>query len=213
MPKVRAKHRFEGVLEEKYCLKCDKWKLLKEFHKHKQKWDGLHSRCKVCHSIAYENRRRKIGIKPRRLAEHRFEGALEEKHCLTCDEWKVLKEFSKDKRAWDGLQSSCKGCTKIAQEKRRRELGIKPKALPKHRFQGDLEEKQCSKCDEWKVLKEFNKDKTRWDCLESRCKGCKAIAHKNQMSTEHGRERIRAQGRKANRKRTAQDVIMSNTIS
>ena len=137
---------------------------------------------------------------PRR-AEHRFQGALEEKHCLKCDEWKVLKEFHKDKRVWDGLQSRCKVCRNIFREKKRRELGIKPKALAKHRFQGDVEEKHCLGCNEWKVLKEFNKHKHTWDGLHSQCKGCIAIAYNKRMSTELGRERKRAQGRKCDRKR------------
>ena len=89
MPKVRAKHRFEGVLEEKYCLKCDKWKVLKEFCNDKTKWDGLQSSCKICQNIAQEKRRRKLGIKPKRTehrssycrAKHRFQGEEEEKHC------------------------------------------------------------------------------------------------------------------------------------
>ena len=132
---------------------------------------------------------------PRRRVQHRFEGILEEKHCSTCDEWKVLKEFSKHKITWDGLESRCKVCRSIADEKRRRKLGMKPRRT-EHRFQGDLEQKHCLTCDQWKVLKEFNKHKHNWDGLESRCKGCKAVAHKKQVSTEFGRERVRTQQRK-----------------
>jgi len=134
---------------------------------------------------------------------HRFQGTQEEKQCSGCDAWKVLKEFSKNKRSWDGLCYRCKACQKIAQEKRRRKLGIKPRLLAEHRFQGDLEEKQCSKCDEWKVLKEFFRDKTSRDGLESRCKGCHAFANKKRKSTELGRERVRAQATKNRRKRRA----------
>ncbi len=138
---------------------------------------------------------------PRLLAEHRFQGDLEEKHCLRCDEWKALKEFSKHKRSRDGLQSSCKGCDVIAKKKRKRKLGIKPRLLAEHRFQDDLEEKHCLKCDEWKLLKEFNKFKRKWDGLQSHCKKCVEIAYNKRTSTEHGRERVRAQGRKSRRKR------------
>ena len=140
---------------------------------------------------------------PRLLAEHRFQGDLEEKHCLRCDEWKALKEFSKSKRISDGLQSNCKVCQNIAKEKQRRELGIKPRPLAEHRFQGALEEKHCLKCDEWKVLKEFNKNKTASDGLQGRCKGCAATAYKKKVSTELGRERVRARLRKAQEKRRA----------
>ncbi len=117
MPGSRVQHRFQGELEEKYCSKCDDWKVLKEFHKHKQKWDGLRSRCKVCDVIDQTKRRRKLGMKPMLVAEHRFQGALEEKHCLGCDQWKVLKEFFKSKGKWDGLGSRCKECAATAYKK------------------------------------------------------------------------------------------------
>ena len=78
-----------------------------------------------------------------------------------------------------------------------------PLPRAQHRFQGDLEEKKCSKCDEWKVLKEFHKRKATSDGLVSRCKGCRTVSRKKQMSTEQRRERRRAQARKASRKRVA----------
>ena len=140
---------------------------------------------------------------PKPRSEHRFQGALEEKHCSKCDEWKLLKEFYKKKASWDGLISRCKVCHNTADTKRRRKLCIKPKPQPEHRFQDEIEEKHCLLCDEWKVLKEFGKNKRRLDGLQSQCKECFAIAHKKRMSTEHGRERVRAQGRKSDRKRIA----------
>ena len=118
MPRPRVQHRFQGDLEEKHCSTCDEWKVLKEFSKNKKKWDDLRSICKVCDNIAAEKKRRKLGIKPRSFAEHRFQGALEEKRCLGCDDWKVLKEFSKNKRSWDDLDSRCKGCLNIAAKKK-----------------------------------------------------------------------------------------------
>jgi len=146
---------------------------------------------------------------PKPRVQHRFKGILEEKHCSGCDDWKLLKEFSKNKRSWDGLQSSCKVCQNIAKNKWRRKLGIKPRLLAehrssycraKHRFKGEEEEKHCSGCDEWKMLKEFYKCK---DGLQSHCKVCKAIAHKKKMRTEYGRELVRSQTRNNNRKRRA----------
>ncbi len=140
---------------------------------------------------------------PRPRVQHRFQGALEEKHCSGCDQWKVLKKFSKNKASWDGLVLRCKVCNVISLKKWRRKLGMKPRSRVQHRFQGALEEKKCSKCDEWKVLKEFYKDKKSWDGLCCMCKGCKLIARKKMMSTELNRERVRAQQRKYHKKRTA----------
>ena len=135
--------------------------------------------------------------------QHRFQGDLEEKKCSGCDQWKVLKEFHKNKATWDGLCCRCKVCHDIANEKRRRDLGMKPRSFAEHRFQGVLEEKHCLKCDEWKVLKEFSKSKNTWDGLDTRCKVCDVIARKKRISTELGRERVRAQVRNNNRKRRA----------
>jgi len=143
---------------------------------------------------------------PRPRVQHRFQGALEEKHCSGCKEWKALKEFGKDKEKWDGLQNRCKVCQNIDSEKRRRKLGIKPQRT-EHRFEGALEKKHCSKCNKWKVLKEFSKNKHKWDGLQVRCKVCMVIAYKNQVSTELGRERRRAQSRKSVRKRRANGKI------
>ena len=72
-----------------------------------------------------------------------------------------------------------------------------------HQFENKIEKKQCTVCDQWKVLKEFGKDKATWDGLKCRCKVCEVIARKKQMSTEHGRERVRAYSRKSERKRRA----------
>jgi hypothetical protein len=202
MPKPRVQHRFQGEIEEKHCSKCKEWKVLKEFNKHRVLWDGLLNRCKVCQNIAKEKQRRERGMKPRSLAEHRFEGALEEKHCLKCDEWKVLKEFNKHKKASDGLQSHCKKCNVISLEKYRRKLGMKPQRT-EHQFENKIEKKQCTVCDQWKVLKKFFKQEERWDGLETRCKVCHNIAYKKKMSTDHGRKRRRAQVRKCLRKRIA----------
>ena len=200
MPR-RAEHRFQGALEKKRCLGCDEWKVLKEFTKHKAMWDGLLNKCKVCRNIYRTRCRREQGIKARLLAKHRFEGALEEKHCLKCDKWKVLKEFNRNKTASDGFQNHCKRCNEISREKRRQKLGIKARLLAKHRFQGALEEKHCLVCNEWKVLKEFSKQKKSWDGFQSNCKECKRITHQKKMSTELNRQRKRAQQRKCDRKR------------
>ena len=202
MPGPRVQHRFQNKLEEKYCSKCDKWKVLKKYAKCKRTWDGLQSRCKKCKNIVAEKCRRKLGIKPQRT-EHRFQGDLEEKHCLRCDDWKKLKEFRKHKTTWDGLQSWCKVCESNAREKRRRELGIEKRLLAEHRFQGALEEKHCLSCGQWKVLKHFFKHKRASDGLQSWCKVCTNIAYKKRVSTELGRERSRAQVRKAAMKRRA----------
>ena len=50
--------------------------------------------------------------------------------------------------------------------------------------ENDEPEKQCSECDEWKVLMEFHKDKRKSDGLDSWCKVCKAIARESERERE-----------------------------
>ena len=82
-----------------------------------------------------------------------------------------------------------------------------PRVRKEHRISQDtgMEEKYCSCCDTWKPLEAYHKDKYKWDNLCACCKTCgNARAKKRQrelMQTEEGRERLRAQSRKAEKKR------------
>jgi len=40
------------------------------------------------------------------------------KYCPSCDAWKLLKTFSKDKSRWDGLRNTCKICEREKRKKR-----------------------------------------------------------------------------------------------
>ena len=76
-----------------------------------------------------------------------------------------------------------------------------------HRISQDTgtEEKQCSKCDTWKPLEAYPKNKRAWDKLFACCRTCSnAICKKRQRelyATEEGRQRRRAQDRKSRKKR------------
>tara|TARA_B100000902_G_scaffold379207_1_gene413282 strand:+ start:616 stop:1335 length:720 start_codon:yes stop_codon:yes gene_type:complete len=73
-----------------------------------------------------------------------------------------------------------------------------------HRISQDgIEEKHCVNCDTWQPLKAYGKHKSQWDNLNAGCKTCKnANAEKRRRElTKEGRERIRAQCRKSQKKR------------
>ena len=74
-----------------------------------------------------------------------------------------------------------------------------------HRFSDGIEEKHCGTCDTWKHLNLFCFNKRRWDNLKALCKTCcnaKAKKrHRELYQTEEGREHIRAQRRKYQKKR------------
>ena len=82
-----------------------------------------------------------------------------------------------------------------------------PKNRKQHRISQDsgIEEKYCSKCDTWKALEAYQKDKNKWDNLNGWCKACNnertRKRQQEQYATEEGRERIRAINRKSMKKR------------
>lgn len=45
-------HRFENGVEEKFCIVCEVWKQLPDFHTSKKASDGLYSYCKDCSRAA-----------------------------------------------------------------------------------------------------------------------------------------------------------------
>lgn len=102
MNRKRVEHKYENNVELKYCGKCQQWKSLTKFHRNISKWDGLSYRCKKC---ANKNESGILHI------EHKFDNnGCELKYCYTCQQWKILKEFHKNMRKWDGLQYECKEC-------------------------------------------------------------------------------------------------------
>tara|TARA_B100001093_G_C26834979_1_gene1017924 strand:- start:641 stop:1585 length:945 start_codon:yes stop_codon:yes gene_type:complete len=51
---------------------------------------------------------------------HEFIDNIEHKQCSCCNEWKVLEQFGKDARAWDGKRSECKSCGNKKSKQRRK---------------------------------------------------------------------------------------------
>lgn len=47
-----------------------------------------------------------------RRKEHKIENSIELKHCGSCNSWKSLDNFNKNKNAWDKLRGNCKICDK-----------------------------------------------------------------------------------------------------
>ena len=44
----KKKHKVVNGIEYKHCYKCDKWKVLRLFHRSKRSWDNLRDDCKLC---------------------------------------------------------------------------------------------------------------------------------------------------------------------
>jgi hypothetical protein len=93
----------------KICTKCKTTKTLDEFHKDRQKKDGLHPSCRTCCS--------KTKVKEVLSIEY--------KRCTKCKKAILKSLFSKDSKKPDGYYSSCKECVrkKYGVVRKRREPG------------------------------------------------------------------------------------------
>ena len=116
----RKKHCVSPPKEGIYrCSDCRTNKPHTEFHKDRTRFNGLHSRCKVC----YRER-------TRRIKECNMIKGVQIKHkvCRKCRSKKRASEFTIDYKNNDCLQSSCKSCVNLAQ---RANAKTKYKPFPK----------------------------------------------------------------------------------
>lgn len=90
------------------------------------------------------------------------------KQCSRCQEIKGRSEFSKDKRAKDGLTSACLKCYRLANKK----TGDKYATSWAPRSPDDDYSKRCTGCKEVKHHTLFGVMKRRKDGLRNKCKDC-----------------------------------------
>ena len=198
----RIPHKFIDGVEHKWCSKCKRYLPLDKFGLDSAQRDKLHGYCKKC--VSKNDRKYRRDLKegkrvvtrksPLRV-EHKFaEDGTELKYCSGCDSWKVLNEFSRSKAEWDAFCTKCKKCLSEYLLRYRREvLGIMPRVIREHKFIGDVEYRQCSRCDEWLLLDNFGKDNGKRDGLHYWCKTCISnCAHDHRIENpEAARERDR----------------------
>lgn len=85
----------------KQCTNCKIQKSLDLFYKSKKSRDGYENQCKSCRVKKMNNTRNNRCISS---------PLLKAKKCGTCEEIKFAKDFFKQKRNWDGLDTICKNC-------------------------------------------------------------------------------------------------------
>jgi hypothetical protein len=88
-------------------------------------------------------------------------GNIISKRCTGCKEFKILSDFSPNKKCLGGMTSRCKECLRKEEDLKRRKRGIEPKnatSIQMIRIEEDyVEAKNCRKCNELKPLTEFYK--------------------------------------------------------
>lgn len=142
--------------QHKYCKKCNMTKGQDEFYHIKSSSDGLASNCKDC-AVKIANMTRK---------HYHEEPTVDRKVCKLCGNVKPAEEFYRNRTNADGLFGKCKKCSDSQAEANR-----KPRV--RHNVsEPTVTEKECTKCGIVKVQTEFNRDKTKADGLQFRCKAC-----------------------------------------
>ncbi len=94
---------------EKWCRRCDTAKPVTAFAGNRSAHDGLQGKCRECAAKAYRRKRKAAGqvVAPLNVpVGHKF--------CRSCGKTKPWAEWSKNKRASDGLQTRCKECASAA---------------------------------------------------------------------------------------------------
>lgn len=150
---------------------------------------------------------------------HIFVGGIESKLCSICKKVKSLENYSLYATAWDGLQRSCKICSRASvaasmaknprttltteelseSYKRRGEMFKTP-----HTYVDDIECKLCSRCNKNLPLTAYGNLKRSPDGLDGYCKSCKKERYSERKALEiplTDEERILAE-RKTSRNRT-----------
>ena len=170
--KYKDTHRSVRGKKQKYCIKCNQWKVQSEFGTDRHKRDGLKINCRECsrlYNAALRKKYRKgkkFRIYLRFEQRHRTVEGIREKLCSKCGKWKKESEYCKDKSCKDGLTPLCRKC--LQKDKERHYLNFEMR----HRTVDGVREKLCSKCGKWKKESEYCKDNSSKDGLSRRCRKC-----------------------------------------
>ena len=130
--KYEETHRKVDGRKQKFCTKCETWKVEREFSKDRSNRDGLDMRCRDCARVHSQARYRK-SIKRKKVItylrfkdRHRVVKRVRQKLCTKCGKWIKEIEYYKSSAEKDGLMSRCKKCTyKPAKKSRKRRPAVK----------------------------------------------------------------------------------------
>lgn len=165
------------------CSKCQVWKPWSEYHRNRDGPNGYCSHCKDCRSVSRKQwRENETEHRTRLNAKYAEREQLAKqglKRCSKCSDIKPTKQFSIDRRKWDGLQSQCRACY------------LDQKRTPQYSDKLWLRErrlKRCSRCKKVKLFADYYKNPNMTDGCQSQCKTC---IREQRAPTIIERERLR----------------------
>lgn len=100
-------------------------------------------------------------------------GAIVNKKCSTCQEWKPLSGYGKSNRTKDGLKNECLQCRRAKAQVYDLKRRTRRKPSKTYLFDefGNKIKKYCAGCGEWKSLDSFRKQSGK-NYLLSKCVAC-----------------------------------------
>jgi len=154
----------------KVCSSCGVMKPASEFYTHKTGFMGLRSRCIDCYN-EIKNAARAEARKPQEDPAP----VVETRTCKKCGESKDPSKFHKALSSPDGLHSWCIKCRKqYDADRHAKSREKKAKKIREAAAKADTETgtKRCPKCGETKSVKEFCKNRSSSDGLQTYCSAC-----------------------------------------
>ena len=166
----------------KYCSRCGENKPFSSFNFVRGKPHGY---CRICKTAEEKERRRKNGVKEKKVHEI----TSTHKTCGKCEQMLPHENFSPQKGATGNLCPWCRKCKAEHESERRRKSGV-----PKKIFTSvDDTHKTCACCMDRKPFSEFSPSKRGTAGLSSYCKPCnrKKFYDKEKGRKSSARYRIR----------------------
>lgn len=90
------------------------------------------------------------------------------KQCNSCEEWKLLEDYGRRSRHWDGLMNTCKSC-------RSKQWSEKYEPHPRWSRQREDGLVRCTDCKVYKDVSCFGKSKTAPHFCAGRCHDCRLL--------------------------------------
>lgn len=116
---------------------------------------------------------------------------LIKKHCNRCDYYKDISEFGKNKNLTNGIALYCKECDSNRQKQprnKKEKFKEYDRGLSK-KFKYDKDnnpiEKHCNKCDTYKSIEEFGRNKNLKHEVELYCKECNRKRNKKPRNSKY----------------------------
>jgi hypothetical protein len=93
------------------------------------------------------------------------------KQCSQCGEEKPESEFGPNPKSKDKLDYRCRACGRVRRRRQIEKVGDKWQKSDAYK-EHPTGRKQCGRCNQWKFIQEFSRDRSSTDGLQRTCRKC-----------------------------------------